>query len=292
MSDWDGRSKGSVLGYKIFVFLIKKIGIKSSYFILFFVASYYYLFQWKSNRYIGYFYKQRLGYSYFKTQKSIFKNYYTFGKTLIDRVAIGSGMRHKFTYEFDGIDILKRFLEQKKGGILISAHIGNFELAEYFFQDIDMTGQINLVTTDSEHRAIKNYLESIAIKSSIKFILIQEDLSHIFQINQALANNELICFTGDRYIQSNKVLSTSFLGKEASFPAGPFLLASRLQVPVAYVFVMKETNTFYHLYTREATVKHRDSQALLEDYVSHVTQMIRRYPLQWFNYFDFWNAFK
>ncbi|HLU51733.1 MAG TPA: hypothetical protein VKZ42_06170 [Flavobacteriaceae bacterium] len=292
MSDWDGRSKGSVLGYKIFVFCIKNIGIKSSYFILFFVALYYFLFQFKSNKYITYFYRKRLEYPYFKAKKALFGNYYVFGKTLIDRVAIGSGMRHKFTYEFDGVNILQRFLSEKKGGILISAHIGNFELAEYFFQDIDFEGQINLVTTDSEHRAIKNYLESVALKSSIKFILIQEDLSHIFQINQALAKNELICFTGDRYLQGTKSLTTNFLGKEAHFPAGPFLLASRLQVPVAYVYVMKETNTFYHLYTREATVKHRDAQALLENYVESVTGMIYKYPLQWFNYFDFWSVFK
>ena len=40
MAKWDGKSRGTVLGYKIFVFFIKKAGIKSAYFILYFVASY------------------------------------------------------------------------------------------------------------------------------------------------------------------------------------------------------------------------------------------------------------
>jgi len=44
MAQWDGKSKGTVLGYKIFFFFIKKAGIKAAYFILYFVASYYFLF--------------------------------------------------------------------------------------------------------------------------------------------------------------------------------------------------------------------------------------------------------
>jgi imidazoleglycerol-phosphate dehydratase len=47
-------------------------------------------------------------------------------------------MRNKFTYEFDGIEILKNLLAEKKGGVLISAHVGNFEIAEHFLGDIDV----------------------------------------------------------------------------------------------------------------------------------------------------------
>ncbi len=61
------------------------------------------------------------------------------------------------------------------------------------------------------------------MKPSIKFILIKEDLSHIFEINNALSQNELICFTGDRYFEGNKTMQAELLGKEADFPAGPWL---------------------------------------------------------------------
>ena len=102
----------------------------------------------------------------------IFKSYFTFGTTIIDKTAISAGLRDKFTYEFDGVEILYKLLEEKKGGVLISAHIGNFEIAEHFFAEIDLDCQINLVTTDREHSVIKNYLESISQnKSTIKFIM-------------------------------------------------------------------------------------------------------------------------
>ena len=207
MSKWDGKSKGTVLGYRIFVFLIKKAGVKAAYILLYFVASYYFLFLKKSNKAISYYFKERLKYSWFKSKTMVFKSYYTFGQTIIDKISISAGMRNKFTYEFDGIEILKNLLAEKKGGVLISAHIGNFEIAEHFLGDIDIDFQINLVTTDLEHSAIKNYLESVTQKPTVKFIIIREDLSHIFEINAALSKNELVCFTGDRYFEGTKSLS-------------------------------------------------------------------------------------
>ena len=289
MSQWDGKSKGTVLGYKIFVFFIKKVGIQSAYLILYFVASYYFIFLKKSNASIFYYFRERLKYSYLKSKIMVFKSYYTFGQTIIDKVSISSGLINKFTYELDGREILVKLLAEKKGGVLISAHIGNFEIAEYFFGDLEADFLINLVTTDLEHSSIKKYLETVTQKSSIKFIVIQDDLSHIFEINAALARNELVCFTGDRYFEGAKLLQENLLGQEASFPTGPFLIASRLRVPVVFVYVMKEPNLHYHLYTREATVKHRDEKGLLKEYTQNLEQMILKYPLQWFNYFDFWN---
>lgn len=292
MPKWDGKSRGTVLGYKIFVFFIKKVGIQSAYFILYFVASYYFLFLKSSNRAIFYYFKERLGYSRFKARRMVFKSYYAFGQTIIDKIAISAGLRGKFTYEFDGIELLFKLLEDKKGGVLISAHMGNFEIAEHFLGELSADFHINLVTTDLEHSAIKQYLESVTKKSSVKFIILKEDLSHIFEINAALARNELVCFTGDRYFEGVKALSAELLGETANFPAGPFLIASRLKVPVVFVYVMKEPKLHYHLYARQAEVRHRDEKALLKEYTASVEAMIRRYPLQWFNYFDFWNKLK
>lgn len=292
MSEWDGKSKGNLLGYKIFVFCIKNFGIRTSYLVLYFVASYYFLFLKKTNRVTFYYFHKRLGYSRTKAKKMVFRSYYTFGQTLIDKTAISAGMRSRFTYEFDGIEKLRELLANKQGGVLISAHIGNFEIAEYFLSDLDDNFQINLVTSDTEHRMIKEYLESIASKSSVKFIIIKEDLSHIYEINAALARNELICLTGDRYMEGIKYLTEPFLGEDANFPAGPFLIASRLKVPVVFVYVMKEANLHYHLYARQAEVKHRDEKALLRNYIASLESMIERYPVQWFNYFDFWQVFK
>ncbi|WP_053978208.1 LpxL/LpxP family acyltransferase [Mangrovimonas xylaniphaga] len=289
-TEWEGKSRGTVFGYRIFVFFMQKFGVRSAYFILYFVAAYYCLFALDSSKSIYYYFRKRRGYSFWKSILCIYRNYYVFGKTIIDKVAISSGLKDYFTYQFDGVELLEEALKKKQGGILISAHVGNFEIAEHFFGELEDCASINLLTTDVEHTAIKEYLESVTVKSNIKLILIQEDLSHIFEINAALARNELVCITGDRYVKGSKFMEHELLGETAQFPAGPFVLASRLRVPVLFVYVMKETNKHYHLYTRKAQSKHRDAVGLLDEYTKSVTWILEKYPLQWFNYFDFWKT--
>jgi len=114
MSQWDGKSKGTLLGYKIFVFCIKKLGIKTSYTVLVFVAFYYFLFLKKSNQATFYYFHKKLGYSYFKSKRMVYLSYFTFGQTIIDKVAISAGLRNRFSYQFDGIDILNQLLKEKK----------------------------------------------------------------------------------------------------------------------------------------------------------------------------------
>ncbi|PRD48935.1 LpxL/LpxP family acyltransferase [Sphingobacterium haloxyli] len=289
MSQWDGKSKGTLLGYKIFVFLIKKLGVRAAYGLLIFVSFYYFLFSPKSFRAIYYYLRQRQGYGIWKALWNVYQTYFVFGQTIIDKVAISSGLRGKYTYQFDGIDILKEVLAKKRGGILISAHVGNFEIADKFFADIDVDLQINLVAADQERTIIKEYIKRISEKPSVKFIHIQEDMSHVFAINEALSNNELICFTGDRYFDGAKTLTAPLLGKVAHFPAGPFRIASRLSAPVIFVYVMRESGLRYHLYARRAVdVKQREPHAVLAAYTSSVEGILQKYPLQWFNFFDFW----
>lgn len=271
---------------------MKSIGIRSAYFILFFIAFYFLLFSFKGTQASYIYFRKRLNQSVLKSIYNVYRSYYKFGQTIIDKIAISSGLRNKFTYEFDGIENLKELLKKGEGGVLISAHVGNFEVAEFFFREIDLKSQINIVTIDNERNEIKEYLESVTDKPKAKFIYIKEDLSHIFEINSALSKNELVCFTGDRYFENTKFLTQNLLNKEAKFPAGPFSIASRLRVPVAFVYVMKETSKHYHLYTRMATAKQRDAQGLLKNYTESIEYILKKYPLQWFNYFDFWDDIK
>jgi len=292
MAQWDGKSKGVVLGYKIFIFSIEKLGIGFAYFILRFVSFYYLIFSFEGTKSSFYYFHKRLGYSKLNSLIKVYKSYFVFGQTIIDKVAITSGLGDKYTYEHDGGEKIIELLKNKKGGILISAHVGNFEIAQHFFSEVDDQSQICLVTTDNEHQAIKEYLESISAKSAMKFIIVKEDMSHIFEIHNALMDNNLICFTGDRYFKGSKVLYSDLFGKKAGFPAGPFLLGSRIEVPVVFVYVMKESAKHYHLYTREANFKFKDARGLLKKYTESIEWILKKYPYQWFNYFDFWDELK
>ena len=75
---WQGKSKGNVLGYRIFVFLIKHLGVRSAYLLLVFVALYYFLSQWTSNGYLYRYFRHRLGYTPLRAVVSVYRNYYVF----------------------------------------------------------------------------------------------------------------------------------------------------------------------------------------------------------------------
>ena len=286
---WQGKSKGTVLGYRIFVFLMRHLGIYAAYSLLIFVAFYYFLTEWQSNRFMFYYFRHRLGYSLAKTIGSLYLSYFTFGQIIIDKIAILAGLEHKFTFDFDGQELLFKLLEEQQGGVLISAHIGNFEIAEPFFRKRDLKLQISTITTDMERSVIKEYLEGITERKSLnQYIYVKPDMSHIFEINDVIAHKNIVCFTGDRYFEGGRSLKGHLLGAEATFPAGPFVIASRLKVPVVFVYVMKEKGLHYHLYARIAEVKKADAESLLEAYTDSMEQMLRKYPLQWFNYFNFW----
>ncbi|MDH6602274.1 putative LPLAT superfamily acyltransferase [Myroides gitamensis] len=114
MAQWQGKSKGNLLGYKIFVLCIKKLGIRTAYSVLIFVAFYYFSTAWKSNKALYYYLHRRHRFSVLKSIVMMYASYFRFGQVLIDKTAISIGLRNRFTYDFDGIEILKELLAEKK----------------------------------------------------------------------------------------------------------------------------------------------------------------------------------
>lgn len=282
---WEGKSRGTLLGYKIFVFLIKNTGLSIAYFILNFVALYYILFAFSERNIIYSFYRDKLKRGRLHSVLDTFNNFYVFGQTIIDKVAMQSEVIN-YTFEFDGESNLEDMLKQNKGGIVISAHVGNFEIAGQFLNRLE--AKLHLVTAATEAAQIKSYLESLNKKKSSNYLFVKDDMSHIFHINNALKSNELICFTGDRFLENTKSISVAIFGEKAFFPVGPFRLAAQFKVPYSFVFAMKESKTHYHFYASKGKITSGTAEDIVKEYTMALEEMVRKYPTQWFNYYDFW----
>ncbi|MGN6354156.1 MAG: LpxL/LpxP family acyltransferase [Parafilimonas sp.] len=291
MPSWQGKSKGTTFGYSIFVAVIKKFGVRPAYALLAIVAFYYFLFSFKTSKIIYGFYRKRLRYGRFSSLLKLYRNYYRLGQTLIDKIAIMSGAAVNFTFNFDGEENLRQITALQKGGLLLSAHIGNWEIAGYLLKRLNT--RINIVMFDGEHQKIKEYLKSVTGETTANIIVIKNDLSHVFEINEALKNNELVCMHADRFVEGNKTIETNFLGSPAKFPLGPFLLAAKFKVPVAFVFAVKESTFHYHFFSTEAkdysTYEKEEAIAqMLKGFAKAMEEKVKIYPEQWFNYYDFW----
>lgn len=293
MTEWKGKTRGGVFGYLFFIFLIKKIGIKAAYVFLSTIVLYFIPFAPKATKSIWYYSLKILNRNVSSSISMLFLNYYRLGQTLIDKVAIGNGMRAKYNFRFDNYDEFLSILNANTGAIIIGAHIGNWEIGTPFFDDYGK--KINIVLYDAEYQRIKEILEQNTVSSDFKVIPVNNNnLNHVFAIKEALDNKEYICFQGDRYINEERCLNTSFMGKKANFPLGPFLLAAKMKVPVVFYYAMREPKKTYRFHFTLATslTKGNDirpEQQLLNQYVSSLENMLDKYPEQWFNYYQFWN---
>ncbi|WP_276133995.1 lipid A biosynthesis acyltransferase [Polluticoccus soli] len=290
MPSWEGRSRGTTLGYSIFIWLLKKGGLKPAYALLHLVTPYYRLFVPNATKPLRYLYEQRLGFSKRVANKLIKKNLIIFGQTIIDKVAILSGINPFEHINFEGTDKIAAMLEAGNGGLVVSAHLGNWEVAGHMLKR--MNTKVNILMYDGEGEEMKQYMEQYDNKRSFNIIYIKNDLSHIYEMSAALRRNELICLHADRFRPGNRTMEHEFLGEKALFPAGAFILASKLKVPVCFVFGFKEGNFRYRYYSYPAkTYEGKGTtgmEAMLHDYVNILEEKVKQYPDQWFNYYDFW----
>ena len=233
-----------------------------------------------------------LKYNRIRSLKMLLLNYYRLGQILIDKVAIGNGKVNQYQFKFERYPEFLQLLNSEQGVIMIGAHVGNWEIGVPFFDDYGK--KINIVMYDAEHRRIKEILEKNGQDKEFKIIPVNEDnLTHVFRITEAINQKEYVCFQGDRYLNKEKLLTGILLGQKAPFPAGPFLLASRMKVPVVFYFAMREPGRTYrfHFIIAEPVVRTKEKKAemaLLEQYTVALEQILKRYPEQWFNYYPFW----
>ncbi|MDR0660429.1 MAG: acyltransferase [Prevotellaceae bacterium] len=290
--EWKGKTRGGKFGYLFFIYLIRYLGVNAAYIFLVLVVIHFIPFAPKATASIWYYSRRILGKSRLRSIVFLLRNYYRLGQTLIDKVTIGNGLNKKYKFKFESYEKFIEILNNDKGAIIVGAHVGSWEIGSPFFKDYGK--RINIVLYDAEHRRIKEVLEKNKIAVNYKIIAVNNDnLEHIFKIKSALDDKEYICFQGDRYVTQDKLLTCSFMGKEAKFPAGLFILASRMKVPVVFYFAMREPHKIYrfHFYiakpiARKAGVK--PEQELLEQYVQTLEKILKRYPEQWFNYYKFW----
>ncbi|MCF0056438.1 lysophospholipid acyltransferase family protein [Dyadobacter sp. CY356] len=286
MSRWDGKTKGSLFGYKIFLFLINALGLNFAYGLLRIVSYYYYLYAAKPKESLLDFYSKTLHISGKPALNLVRKNFFILGQTLLDRAAFLLGKDKNFTHTFENEQYLLDIRDQGKGGILLSAHLGNWETAGNLLKG-RVTPTINIVMLDAEVESIKKFMDLSTGGSRFKIIPIKNDLSHIISIRNALINNEFVAIHADRYLEGAKFIELDFLGRKAKFPFGPFVIASKFDAPVTFVFAPKDGKFSYHLSATTPIEGKMKPEEIAKLYVAELERKVRQYPEQWFNYFNF-----
>jgi predicted LPLAT superfamily acyltransferase len=229
-------------------------------------------------------------YGKLKAAWSTYINHCKFAQVVIDKFAMYAGKR--FDVVIEGMDKFNALASGQEGFLHLSSHIGNYEIAGYTL--VSEKKSINAVVYAHEKASVMENRNNMFIKTNIKMITLKEDMSHLFEIDQALCNGDIVSFPTDRFMGQTKCVDAPFLGKTAKFPQGPFSVAAMRGLNVLAVNVMKIGLTKYKIYVtplqydKEQPRKEQIRQ-LSGAYVAELEKRVLEYPTQWYNFFDFWN---
>lgn len=288
-SQWSGKTDGNTFMQRSLIVLIRLLGVRVIYALMSLVIPFYMLFNQKGYKAMRAYFVKHHGVRGLKAIWHIYRNHYVFGQIVIDRFAMYGGA--KFLFEVKDQHLFDDLAIGEKGFITLSSHVGNYELAGYTLHSANKP--FNALVFAGETVTITQNRNRMLGRHNIKVIPVKEDMSHLFLLNAALDNGEIVSFPADRVYGSAKVIKCDFLKGTAAFPMGSFAMAVQKDVPVLAIFIMKESVFKYKGYVRPLTVDKslstRDQiTQLAQSFARELEDIVLHYPYQWFNYYDFW----
>ena len=280
--DWQGTTGGTPWMQRALIRWFRYTSLYIPYWCMGFIIPFYMLF--KHQGYIASyrFYRQRFGMNWLKAFCYVYFNHFRFGQIIIDRFAAYAG--HRFRFEVEGQDVFDE-LERGEGGFLqLSSHVGNYELAGYSL--VPEHKSFYALVFGGETETVMASRSKMFANHGVNMVPVSQDLSHVFILNEALRCGNIVSMPGDRIFGSPRSITCNFLGGKAKFPLGAFAMAIQRSIPVLAVFVMKNGVKSYKIYVRR--LQGENSEVLGQCFASELENIIKQYPTQWFNFYDFW----
>ncbi len=183
-------------------------------------------------------------------------------------------------FEDQATENLQRALSYQRGAILISLHLGNWDLAGVLLGHLGFP--IVAVTERLEERYL-NFFKKRRERTGIETILTNETMKLI----RALKKNKVVVLVADRDITGKGKVVSFFNGKR-KIPLGPIKLARRFKVPVVFGYLPLHDTARYLGRIEPPVFLGEDLTENLKMMVGWFERVIRRYPDQWFVFEDEW----
>ena len=231
----------------------------------------------------------------------VMRHFATFAESILDKMLLWGGLFKTDDVDYQGMAQMDALLHEKRGALLICAHLGNLELCRVLSQQHDKLRLTILVHT-KHARAFNRMLAALNPDSSLNLMQVTEMTPHTaIMLSEKIAQGEFVVIAGDRVpvAAQPRTVTSDFLGAPAAFPAGPYILASILQCPTYLMFSMRVNNRPHVCFEllRESihlprTGREQALKPLAMDYAARLQHHCLRAPLQWFNFYDFWHLTK
>jgi len=186
----------------------------------------------------------------------------------------------------EGDEHVERVLGAGTGFIVLTAHIGNWELAGRTLVERGGGRPIHIVMAPEVDPGVERLLR--AEGTPIRFVTLRAPADAV-PLVAALRRGGIVGMQGDRALGHRGDVAVDFFGAPALFPLGPFLLARAAGVPVLPAFCLLRPDFRYTVSVLPPLYVARGAEeAALRQWVAGVGMVIGRHPTQWFNFFDPW----
>ncbi len=296
---WKKQERGSAFFLRLSLFLAQILPEFILKLIVKIVVWFYYIFSKNERENIAEFRRNLSKFAGSQTLKgtSVFSHFEAFGGAICDKFRVWKGKIKDSELEIIDLERIKsELIGAQKGQILLTAHLGNVEICKALGARVDGFRMV-ILTYDENSREFNEVLKRISQNDgSVRMMLVNElDVAAMLELKNIVESGEHIGIMGDRTpIGGDKATRVKFLGKEASFNYGPYLIAGILGVKISSLWCQKIGGKFrIELVPLASDVKlGRDRVAAareyLQIYVRELENRCKQTPAQWFNFFDFW----
>jgi lauroyl/myristoyl acyltransferase len=221
------------------------------------------------------------------------KQYQSFTDVFTDRMFLNE---KKTSYTSDGIELIEEALESGKGGILLTSHMGNWEIAAYFLKRLGH--RLMLFMGEREKETLEKMQKGGLADSGIEIVTAGMSDQSYALINglKFLKAGGLVAMSGDRlWTDGQRFVEVSFLEKKARLPEAPHALAMISGAPLIPVFALKTGQYRFHfnaagsysLQKRHKRDRNHNIEKSAQDYALLLAGMARKHPDQWYHFDPF-----
>ncbi|HDZ8833971.1 TPA: glycosyltransferase family 2 protein [Aeromonas dhakensis] len=295
--------RGSLLGMQIMLASYRLLGRRGFSLLLYPVIGYFWL-TGRAQREASRAYLARLeafanaqGVALPTEPRSSFRHFLRFGEAALDKLAGWRGDITEQEVELVGAEHYQTAINSGKGVLLLGSHLGDLELCRALGSRKQGL-RINALVFTRHAARFNALLKQINPDSHLNLIQVQElGADTAILLKEKLELGEWVVIVGDRtsVTREKRVIWADFLGAPAPFPLGPFVLSSVLGCPVYLMFGLKEQGRFrvhFEPFADGQPLPRQGRQQILasrvQAYADRLQHHCLRAPLDWFNFFDFW----
>jgi lauroyl/myristoyl acyltransferase len=213
--------------------------------------------------------------------KRIFRN---FARNLVDY-----GRFHTITDEaldrllpsIQHLHFLEESFAKGKGIILVTGHIGNWELGALFFGRHGF--KINVVTIPEGSERIDSIRGAYRTRQDIRTIVVDGSPFSSLEIVAALRRGEIVAMLVDRWEGTDGV-PAKFFGEDRRFPRGPFVLSRATGAPIIPACIVRDGNIYRGMVDPPFFMEEPEDEPGARRVSEALERMIRTYPDQWYNF--------